>query len=233
MQKKRLKNTLMNLFLLLVLLLGVALIFNRQLKQHLMQKTSANYQIEQVTREQIQVNEKTEATFDFAAVEPASLEAVLQAQLSGHELPVIGGIAVPSVEIQLPIFKGLSNDALLFGAGTFSSVQQMGQGNYALASHRIENSTILFTRLEEVKLGSAIYLTDLNQIYTYETIASERIEAHQVEVVEDVPDETLVTLITCGEAAGITRWMVQGKLISTILVEEATPEMLAVFALTQ
>lgn len=233
MQKKRLKNTLINLFLFLLLLLGLALVFNRQLKQFLMQRTSANYQIEQVTRAQIQANEKTEATFDFAAVESASLEAVLQAQLSGKVLPVIGGVAVPSVEIQLPIFKGLSNDALLFGAGTFSATQQMGQGNYALASHRIENSTILFTRLEEVQMGDVIYLTDLDQIYVYETIESKRIEAYQVEVIEEVPNQTLVTLITCGEAAGITRWMVQGKLTETIPVDKATPAMLEAFSMAQ
>ena len=198
-----------------------------------MSKTSARYQIEQVTREQIEANKQVEATFDFAAVESASLEAVLQAQLSGKVLPVIGGIAVPSVEIQLPIFKGLGNEALLFGAGTFSPEQQMGQGNYALASHRIEQSTILFTRLEEVKMGDVIYLTDLDQIYVYETIESKRIEAYQVEVIEEVPDQTLVTLITCGEAAGITRWMVQGKLTETIPVDKATPAMLEAFSMTQ
>ncbi|NLM68253.1 MAG: class A sortase [Enterococcus sp.] len=233
MKKKRLKNTLINLGLFLLLLLGLALVFNRQIKQFLMSKTSAHYQIEQVTREQIEANKQVEATFDFAAVESASLEAVLQAQLSGKVLPVIGGIAVPSVEIQLPIFKGLGNEALLFGAGTFSPEQQMGQGNYALASHRIEQSTILFTRLEEVKMGDVIYLTDLDQIYVYETIESKRIEAYQVEVIEEVPDQTLVTLITCGEAAGITRWMVQGKLTETIPVDKATPAMLEAFSMTQ
>lgn len=233
MKKKRLKNTLINLGLFLLLLLGLALVFNRQIKQFLMSKTSARYQIEQVTREQIEANKQVEATFDFAAVESASLEAVLQAQLSGKVLPVIGGIAVPSVEIQLPIFKGLGNEALLFGAGTFSPEQQMGQGNYALASHRIEQSTILFTRLEEVKMGDVIYLTDLDQIYVYETIESKRIEAYQVEVIEEVPDQTLVTLITCGEAAGITRWMVQGKLTETIPVDKATPAMLEAFSMTQ
>lgn len=233
MKKKRLKNTLINLGLYLLLLLGLALVFNRQIKQFLMSKTSAHYQIEQVTREQIEANKQVEATFDFAAVESASLEAVLQAQLSGKVLPVIGGIAVPSVEIQLPIFKGLGNEALLFGAGTFSPEQQMGQGNYALASHRIEQSTILFTRLEEVKMGDVIYLTDLDQIYVYETIESKRIEAYQVEVIEEVPDQTLVTLITCGEAAGITRWMVQGKLTETIPVDKATPAMLEAFSMTQ
>ncbi|MBM7708487.1 class A sortase [Enterococcus lemanii] len=233
MKKKRLKNILINLGLFLLLLLGLALVFNRQIKQFLMSKTSARYQIEQVTREQIEANKQVEATFDFAAVESASLEAVLQAQLSGKVLPVIGGIAVPSVEIQLPIFKGLGNEALLFGAGTFSPEQQMGQGNYALASHRIEQSTILFTRLEEVKMGDVIYLTDLDQIYVYETIESKRIEAYQVEVIEEVPDQTLVTLITCGEAAGITRWMVQGKLTETIPVDKATPAMLEAFSMTQ
>ncbi len=71
-------------------------------------------------------------------MEPASSEAVLRAQLSNKALPVIGGVAVPSVGINLPIFKGLANEALLYGAGTLSPTQN-GEGNYALASHRAQS----------------------------------------------------------------------------------------------
>lgn len=70
---------------------------------------------------------EAEATFDFDAVEPASSEAVLRAQLSNKALPVIGGVAVPSVGINLPIFKGLANEALLYGAGTLSPTQKWGR----------------------------------------------------------------------------------------------------------
>ena len=54
-----------------------------------------------------------------------------------QKLPVIGGIAIPEVEINLPIFKGLDNVNLFYGAGTMKPDQRMGEGNYSLASHHI------------------------------------------------------------------------------------------------
>ena len=48
-----------------------------------------------------------------------------------------------------------------------------------------------------------------------------------------VENQTLVTLITCGEAAGVTRWLVQGELSEMTAVSKATAEMLAAFSMEQ
>ena len=69
----------------------------------------------------------------------------MKAQFENKNLPVIGAIAIPSVEINLPIFKGLSNVALLTGAGTMKENQVMGKNNYALASHRTEDGVLQAT----------------------------------------------------------------------------------------
>ncbi|BDP76468.1 hypothetical protein EfmAA242_06960 [Enterococcus faecium] len=42
----------------------------------------------------------------------------------------------------------MDNTSLLYGAGTLSPDQEMGKGNYALASHRATNPELLFTPLE-------------------------------------------------------------------------------------
>ena len=232
-RKKRLKNSLINLFLLFLLVIGFALVFNRQIRIFLMERTSDSYQISNVDRAEIENNLKQEATFDFDNVQLVDLEAVLKAQLSGKVLPVIGGVAIPSVKIQLPIFKGLSNEALLFVAGTFDPSQKRGEGKYELASHRIEETDLLFSHLDQVQIGDRVYLTDLEKIYTYTVIESKRIEPTQVEVLDLVENQTLVTLITCGEAAGVTRWLVQGELSEMTAVSKATAEMLAAFSMEQ
>ena len=70
--------------------------------------------------------------------------------------------AIPEVEINLPIFKGLDNVNLFYGAGTMKRDQVMGKGNYSLASHHIftaENaSQMLFSPLSHAKNGMKIYL---------------------------------------------------------------------------
>ena len=43
----------------------------------------------------------------------------------------------------------------------------MGEGNYALASHRAQSPDPLFTPLDDVAIGATIYITDLENIYTY------------------------------------------------------------------
>ncbi|MUG33622.1 sortase, partial [Psychrobacter sanguinis] len=78
--------------------------------------------------------------------------------------PVIGGIAIPELGINLPIFKGLGNVELIYGAGTMKEDQVMGgDNNYSLASHHIfglvGSSEMLFSPLERAKDGMVIYLT--------------------------------------------------------------------------
>ncbi|MFC4772498.1 class A sortase [Enterococcus hermanniensis] len=231
MKKKR--NWLINIFLFLLLLIGLALIFNNQIKYFLMQHNGERYAVAKLERTEIDKNMKKKASFDFDAVQPASTEAVLQAQLSNKQLPVIGGIAIPAVEINLPIFKGLSNEALLYGAGTLAEDQKMGEGNYALASHRADRPGLLFTPLDGIKENDLIYLTDLHNIYTYKTTLKVRVQPTEVKYLDVDPDKKQVTLITCGEIEGITRIIVQGELIAVTPVNNATDTMRNAFQMEQ
>ncbi len=233
MKLGRIKNWLVNLVLLLLLLIGLALVFNNQIRSFFMAQRTAQYELTNVSQATIEKNEKKEASFDFDAVQPISTQAVLEAQLSNKALPVIGGVAIPSVSIDLPIFKGVSNEALLYGAGTFSPSQQMGEGNYALASHRTDRQDLLFTSLDQVETGAVVYLTDLKTIYTYRVYRKDRIQPTQVEVLDDVPNKKILTLITCGELTGETRIVVQGELEATTAIADATKDMLAAFEMAQ
>lgn len=224
---------LTNLLLVLLLIMGLALVFNNQIKYFLMSQNTSKYDVASVTASEIKENEQQPATFDFDAVQPLSTQAVLEAQLSNKRLPVIGGIAIPSVGINLPIFKGLSNEALLYGAGTFSETQKMGEGNYALASHRTERADLLFTPLEEFTVGNLIYITDLTNIYTYKAYDKQRVDPTHIEVLNEVPDKKVITLVTCGDLSATTRIIVQGELVATTPIADASSEMLAAFQMEQ
>lgn len=86
---------------------------------------SNHYQITKVSKKKIKENESADVTYDFSSVEPVSTQSVLKAQANSANLPVIGGIAVPDVGINLPIFKGLGNTELSYGAGTMKENQVM------------------------------------------------------------------------------------------------------------
>ncbi len=130
-KKTNRKNLLINILAGFLILLSVALIFNSKIRDMFMVWNTNKYQVSQVSKEKLEENQDTEGNFDFDSVKAISSEAVLSSQWDSQKLPVIGGIAVPEVEINLPIFKGLDNVNLFYGAGTMKRDQVMGKGNYS------------------------------------------------------------------------------------------------------
>ena len=54
----------------LLLIVGLALIFNKSIRNVIIGWNSNKYQVVKVTKKEIKKNEKSETTFDFSAVEP-------------------------------------------------------------------------------------------------------------------------------------------------------------------
>ena len=75
MKLGRIKNWLVNLVLLLLLLIGLALVFNNQIRSFFMAQRTAQYELTNVSQATIEKNEKKEASFDFDAVQPISTQA--------------------------------------------------------------------------------------------------------------------------------------------------------------
>ena len=200
------------------ILISLALIFNVQIRNYIMQWQTNNYSVANVTQEEIDENMKDETTFDFSAVRSISTEDVLKAQWDSQKLPVIGGISIPELKINLPIFKGLQNTALMYGAGTMKEDQEMGKGNYALASHHIFGVTgaseALFSPLDHAKVGMNIYITDKKDIYTYTITEATTVTPESVHVIEETPGKTEITLITCTDYNATNRIVVKGELKS-------------------
>lgn len=232
-RRKKKRNWFINFFLFLLLLIGLALVFNNQIKNFLIKWNSDRYGIEKLSKEDVDRNLQADVTFDFDNVESITSEGILRAQLSNKRLATIGGIAIPSVKVKLPIFKGLENEALFWGAGTMSEAQVMGEGNYGLASHRAYEPDLLFSPIENMAIGDLIYITDLTNIYTYSTTHVEKIQPTEVEWLDEVEGKKLITLITCGDMYATTRIVVQGELQAVTSVEKATKAMTDAFEMEE
>ncbi|WP_407371329.1 class A sortase [Carnobacterium sp.] len=224
------KNKLRTLTWLVVLLVGLGLIFNAPIKNWMISMRSDALAIESMDTSDIDKNQQKKASFDFEEVRLLDLKTVALARFNSDQINVIGGISIPSVNLNLPIGKGTSEYTLALTAGTMKENQVMGKGNYTLAGHHMNRSDLLFSPLYEVEMGAVVYLTDLNTIYEYEITEQRTIEATEIEVLADSPDETVLTLITCDDD-GITRLLTVAKFVKGIPVEEATSEMLKAFDL--
>ncbi|HFI0273408.1 TPA: class A sortase [Streptococcus suis] len=235
-RKARLGSWLRNLAIGLLMLISLALIFNTSIRNMMIAWNSNKYQVTKVSKEEIASNKEVDTTFDFAQVESISTEAVMKAQWEAQQLPVIGGIAIPDLKINLPIFKGLSNVALMYGAGTMKETQEMGKGNYSLASHHIFGMTgaseTLFSPLENAKEGMKIYLTDKENVYVYNVKSVQSVTPDSVYVIDDVEGQNEITLVTCEDLAATMRTIVKGDLEEVIPYDQADGETLKYFEQT-
>lgn len=134
----------------------------------------------------------------------------------------IGKLVIPSVQIDLPILAGISNQNLLTGASTYKEAQQLGKGNYVLLSHNIFDQDLLLHRIQNLKKKENIYATDFTNIYQYEVFENKIIEDTQVSYIEEIPSSSppIITLLRCeGNIGTKFRRVVQGMLVKTEPIE--------------
>ena len=210
---KKLRRWLVNILLILLLMLGLLLIFNKGFRNMLMAWNTNKYQVTKIDKKTLkQNNQEGIGNFDFSKVNPISFEDVMKNQLNAQKLPVIGGIAIPDLGINLPIFRGIGNVELMYGAGILKEDSVMGQGNYALASHHVTGVTgapqLLFTPLERANKDMTIYITDKEKIYQYKIRDVQVMTPDHVEVIDDHPGKKELTLVTCDDIEAVNRIIV-------------------------
>ncbi|KAB0441289.1 class A sortase [Lysinibacillus fusiformis] len=214
------RNKLKLALLLCALIIGLLLIFITPIQNALIARMSDQFNAVEYSTDDIKKNNQLDANFEFEAVQSLSIAEVLQAQINASKMPVIGSIAVPSVHMQLPILKGVGNAVLAIGAGTMKPNQQLGQGNYALAGHYFEEKDILFSPLYQAQIGDIIYVTDMSNVYEYKLATKKIIAATDVYIVDDIPNQTTLTLITCAEK-GSKRLALQADFVQSYSLENA------------
>lgn len=213
------------IIMLLMITVGFLLLFSKPVSHYIIGLRSNDYQVSKVSQSTIAKNATAEATYDFSSVQSVSMKSLLTSD--GTDLPLVGGIAIPDLSINLPIFKGVTNDNLLYGAGTMKENQVMGgENNYALASHHVfgltGSSQMLFSPLEKAKVGMTIYLTDKSMVYTYKITEIISVSPEQIDVLNDVAGQSTLTLVTCEDEKATKRLIVKASLTDSRAYQKAT-----------
>lgn len=89
-----------------------------------------------------------------------------------------GYVKISSIGITLPIYKGTNKYTLALGATTYYPGQMMGQGNYVLAGHNMDNIGGLFTDLPKVKDGAIAELISADKTYKYRIKTTSYVNPH-------------------------------------------------------
>lgn len=220
----------------LLLFIGVAIILYNPIMnywvipKHLTKIHKTNLGAERIKQNRIALESKsvemTDWKFDFSKVENLSsldARALIQTEY------VIGGIYIPSVAITLPILFGATNENLKAASATLKPDQVMGKGNYAIAAHNSRNPDVLFGSLRKVEVGDEIYISDKDKVYKYVMVQREVVMPERIDVIDDVENKTLTTLISCYSWDGSDRLIVTGELEEVMDYVDAQQEVYKAF----
>ena len=111
-----------------LIMVGVGLLLINPIQQHLIKKMTVAQPISSLSVSAIEENRNAPANFAFDQTASVNWDGLLASYDLKNELPVIGGIAIPSLDLRLPIMNGLADENLYAGAGTMSPDQVMGMG---------------------------------------------------------------------------------------------------------
>ena len=136
----------------------------------------------------------------------------------------MGFITIPKIDLNLPVYEGVSADVLANGIGHMpeTSYPLGGESTHsALSGHRGLAEAELFTHLDKVLVGDRFYLHILDEVLAYQVDQVLVVEPTQVEVLDIVEGEDFCSLITC-TPLGINshRLVLRGKRVEYVEGEE-------------
>lgn len=152
-----------------------------------------------VTRRLMSQTAHKPVSYNGQVSRPAGLSDSVKARSHG-DVKVLGQMIAP--HLHLPVDAGDGTNSMLLGAGTMSPGQQMGRGNYSLATHHMRNRTALFSPLYRyAHRGTVVWLTNDRQVYEYRIDQRKNVDETDTGVLQPTQRPTL-TLITCQKTLG-------------------------------
>lgn len=112
----------------------------------------------------------------------------------------LGHIEIPKINVDLPIYRGISEKVLQKGIGYIeqSSLPIGGVNtNTILTGHRGLPTSKLFTDLDKVEIGDMFYVHTLGDILAYKVIETKVVLPTDIEKLNIRKGKDLTTLITC------------------------------------
>lgn len=228
-KKKRRKLDWQSKLGVLAMLIGVLLLLADPIKSYLVNQAANSNTMGNLTAEQLRANQERDVNYDGSVVEAMTFGNVVNAvsSVNPEDLPTVAGIAVPNLGVNLPIYKGISNEAMYMGAVTLLPDIEMGVSNYSISSHHSKFPGVLFQPLTKAEIGEIIYTTDLETMFTWEVTERYTVTPDKVEVMDPTPFPQL-TLITCTYDLS-ERIIVEAQLVDRRPYEQSTPEQVEAF----
>lgn len=112
----------------------------------------------------------------------------------------IGYVEIPDMKVKLPLLLGASKDNLSKGAAVLSETSMPIGGtdtNCVIAAHRGWKGSAFFQRIENLKEGSKVYVTNPWETMVYQVVSTKIVEPDDNNSILLQPGKDMVTLVTC------------------------------------
>lgn len=140
----------------------------------------------------------------------------------------IATVIIPKINVELPIYRGTSNDVLSRGAGHLenSSLPSSKSGIHSvITAHRGLPSSTLFRHLDKLDIGDQFFVEVLDEIIAYEVDSIDVVLPSETEWLTMPENGNLMTLLTCDPyMVNSHRMLVTGHRVPFELEELPEPE---------
>lgn len=161
--------------------------------------------IETVDAEQLKNNHLEQGDIDFSSIDDVDLDNIRENAIAIDPSLMIAELTIPAVDLDIAVYKSLTNQTLLSGSAVMKHNMDLGEGNFSIAGHwgNPERGTY-FAPLEYLEEGDVIRLTDKETIYEYiatdmkvvEPTAFYMLEDNQMQYYSDEADP-IISLMRC------------------------------------
>ena len=204
---KKLKNTLLNILIVVLLCTSVVLIFKNQIREYL--TGNANDKI-------ITAYKNNKGEVDIPWWQKMFTDNESKIKLTDS---MLGILKIDSVQIEEPIFQDVTEINLINGVATSQEPSHLDAQNVVIAGHSVQGVGIRFNNLTKIKNGAKIQIISKDKLRTYEVNKLYDVVPTQVEILEQHENEPkILKLFTCDNFNPQTgewesRFVVEAKLI--------------------
>ena len=207
------KGTLSNVFLILVLLIGLSLLLYPSFSDW----WNARYQVDSIVKYAESVSTLNDDVYYEILESAREYNKTLlvrgnvyllndeQRQSYDSELNFSGNgimayVEIPSINVHLPVYHGTDEAVLQVAIGhlDWTSLPVGGESTHCVISgHRGLPSARLFTDLDQLSVGDYFMINVLDEVLTYEVDQIRIVLPHETEELLIQEGKDLVTLVTC------------------------------------
>ena len=204
---KKLKNTFLNILIVVLLCTSVVLIFKKQIREYL--TGNANDKI-------ITAYKNNKGEVDIPWWQKMFTDNESKIKLTDS---MLGILKIDSVDIEEPIFQDVTEINLINGVATSQEPSHLDAQNVVIAGHSVQGVGIRFNNLTKIKNGAKIQIISKDKLRTYEVNKLYDVVPTQVEILEQHENEPkILKLFTCDNFNPQTgewesRFVVEAKLI--------------------